>query len=513
MDFNLLLDVAKNKTYTVRKGNKRVLNFRKNKYDEISGEKSKTFEMMSNLIDSRFYDIMRKTNTKLAGIDVNKAVTTINSTSAFLALSFNYASGVANVINGNAQLFMESVFKGMFIKASSIKKANGLYAKDLPNTLKDVTSPINMSYTNQVAELFNTWGHFNLSNANFLKSDLVKKGLSTEALQVFQESGEHWLQSVTTMSVLDGIKVMNNKGKFIDKNGKVVSESNAASLLDMLKKDEGGRVYLDPAVVYTTHSKLSKWKEGGKEKVQALIIKKLYDVVGNYRKIDQPDLMRTPWGQLIMLYRKYFFTMGIRRFRGIETVGKPYEDLSEDDLRYSYALQDYEEGVYTTLIRYIITSLKGKKKYLLRSNWNELSDMQKHQIKFALTEFSLTLVMVPVALAVMEALNAGDDEKAYFLMYQLRRLDTELSQFYAPGEAFKMIKSPIPSLRLIEQMGTIFAQTFAPWTWDDVYERGPKKGQSKYKVKVMKQIPVLKEFQRTFEDLYDYQKNTFGVGF
>ena len=65
------------------------------------------------------------------------------------------------------------------------------------------------------------------------------------------------------MAVLDGIKVLNKDGKFIDKAGNVVPEKKAASLLDMFIKDDSGLVTLNPNVVYTTHSRLSAWKDGG----------------------------------------------------------------------------------------------------------------------------------------------------------------------------------------------------------------------------------------------------------
>lgn len=513
MDFNYLLDIAKHKEYYPKKGTTKVLNWRRDKLDKIKGSQSSTYKMMNNLMESRFYDIMRKSNTKVGKIDVNKAVSFINGASAFLSLSLNIASGTANVVNANAQMFLESFIKGDKITAKGIKKANSIYAKHFANTLNDITDPINTSFVNQVNEIFNVRGHFNLSQSNFLKSDLIKKGLSRESLQVFQESGEHWVQSVVTMSVLEGIKVLNSNGDFINKEGKVVkTEKEAASLLDMMKKDEGGLVQVNPEVGYTTHSRTSLWNEGGREKVAQLIVKKLYDTIGNYRRIDQPDIMRSAGGQLMMLYRKYFIPMGQARFRGIEYSLKPEDELEEDERRYSYALQEYEEGTYVSLIRYISQSIKDKKYYILsRSNWENLSDYQRHNIKRAVGEFVLTFVMLPLAIRFVMA-GADDNEYLYFLAYQLRRLDTELSQYFDPSEAFKMIRSPIPSARLLETAGTIFTGVFTPWTWDEQYMQGPNKGESKLKVRIEKQIPVLKEFRRSYEDLFNYQNSNVGTG-
>jgi hypothetical protein len=507
---NFLLDIAKRKEYNPKQ---KVINWRNKKSDEIKGIESNTFKMMNNMLESRFYDIARKSNAKFGKADLNKIVSFVNSASAFLALSLNYASGTANVVNANAQLFLESFIKGQFISAKGIAKANSIYSKHLPNTLNDVTSPINSSYVNQLAEMFNIRGEFNLSNANFLKSDLIKKGLSRESLQVFQESGEHWIQSVTQMSVLEGIKVMDANGNFITKKGNVTkSEKNAASLLDMLQKDEAGIVRLNDKVKYTTHTKNVPWKDGGREQIASLIIKKLNDTIGNYRKIDQPDIMRGPGGQLLMLYRKYFVPMGQARFRGWEHMLRPEEDLEDGDRTFSYGLHEYEEGTYVSLIRYIYTSLRDKKNFLMfRSNWDKMTDYQRHNVKRAITEFMLIYIMLPLTQSLLFAMAGDDDDYVFFLAYQLRRLDTELSQYHSPREAFKMIRSPIPSARLID-LGVTIMTGIAPWNWDEKYVQGPHKGESKLKIKVQKQIPVIKEFRRTFEDLYDYQTSNVGTG-
>ena len=515
LDLNFLVDIAKDKQYYQKEGTQKILNLGTKKLNIAQGKDTNTYKMMNNILESRFYDIMNKNGSKLGKADMNKVVGFINKSSAFLALSLNIASGTANVLNANAQMFLESFIKGDTIKASSIKKANAIYGKDLPNVLRDVTNPINESYTNQINEMFNSRGLFNLSNSSFLQSDLAKKGLTTESLQVFQESGEHWIQSIITMSVLDGIKVMNDNNKFINKDGKVTTEAKAASLLDMLQTDpETGIVQVSDKVVYTTHSNLSKWNEGGKEKVDALVRKKTYDSIGNYTETDQPDVMRHWLGKLLMLFRRYLVPMGQSRLRGIEYSAKRKEQLTEDEKRYSYALQEYEEGTYTTLVRYIVTAFKNKQFGILSTpNWDKLTDYEKHNIKRSVVEVVLTAGLLPLISQFLAAAADGDDDEyLFFLAYQIRRMETELSSYRNLTESFKMMRSPIPSARLLETSKDLILQTLQPWSWDEVYKSGINKGESKYKVKILKQIPVIKEFQRTYEDLYEFQKSNVGTG-
>src|SRR5690606_32933033 len=298
---------------------------------------------------------------------------------AFLELSLNVASGAANVINANAQMFIEGLIKGRFLDKEGIAKANAIYTKDMMNIFSDVTRPINISFVNQLHEMFDTQGTLRLANTNFIQTDLLKKGMNIESLQVLHQSGEHWMQSVIAMAVLDKVKVFNADNKLINKEGKVVkTRKEAASILDMLKKDEDtGILELDKRVVYTTHSRMSEMDNGGFTQLSTLIRKKLYDLVGNYTETDQPEIMRHWYGKLAMLYRRYLIPMGTARLRGIEHSYKKKENLSEDEKRYSYSLQEYEEGAYVSLIRYISTAIQNKQYYILsKSNWNDLSDYE-----------------------------------------------------------------------------------------------------------------------------------------
>lgn len=510
----MLVELAGSKQYYEMTGTRKVRSSSTGKYNLKSGSSSNTYAFAMNMLETKFYDELHKSNVKLGNVDANKAVGFFNNATAFMTLSLNIASGTANVINAQAQLFLESFIKGKYIKASSIAKANKLYSVHLLDTLSDVTNPVNNSYINQINEMFDIHGLFMLTEASFLKSDLVKKGVNMESLQVLQDGGEHYIQSVITMAVLDGVKVMNSDHKYINKDGKVVTSINeAASLLDMLQKDEGGLVNLNENVVYTSHSNLVKWNEGGKTQVDSLIDKKIKDSIGNYKKMDQPDLMRHWYGKLLLLFRKYLIPMGQARLRGIEYSFIPENELTPDQRRYSYALQEYEEGTYVTLIRYIVTALKNKKVSLLMTNWAELSDYEKVNIKRSVTELIMSLAILPLlTMLVMSAADGDDDEELYFLAYQLRRLETELAAYWSISENLKMLRSPIPSSRLIETALGIFGALATPWNLGDEYETGEFKGQNKFTTRLKRKIPVVKEFNRQYETLFNFQ-NRPGGGF
>jgi hypothetical protein len=515
-DINFLLDIAKNKEYYNKSGTIPIVSKLFKKYDIISGESSNTVKMLNNMVEAKFYETLHKGNAAIGKADANKVIKFINSTSAFLTLSLNAASGTANVLNANAQLFIESFWKGRFITAGSLKQANLIYSTTLGDSMQDLVRPYARSFPNQLQEYFNTKGLFELAGSDFLRTDMTKVGLHLDSLRVFQESGEHYIQSVTVMGVLGTIKVMDENHNFINKEGNIVeSEKEAASVLDMMKVNEiDGLIGMDPKVVYTTHSALTKWDEGGKEALDSLTAKKLYDVMGNYRPSDQPDITRVWYGKLVMLYRKFLVPMGQARLRGFESSFTRKENLKDYERTYSYALQEYEEGYYSTFIRYIMTSVKDKKMYLLAKEpvWDNLTDYEKHNIKKTFIEMAMTSAMIPLSIMLVQALQGEDDDNewVFFLLYQLRRLDTELSQYKNVSESFKMMRSPIPSARLVETVLSIMSDTFQFWKWGDTYQNGHNKDKNKLATKILKQIPVAKEFNRTYKDLFEYQNSYFG---
>jgi hypothetical protein len=518
MDINIMTDVVQYKKFYDRSGTTFVTNRNTGKINIKEEGTSNTLKMINNMVETRFYGVYKKSNTKIAGVDANKFVQKLNGASSFLALTGNVAASTMNVLNAGSQLFFESFIKGQYITASGIAKANEIYFKTMGDTIADNVKPIDESFVNQILEEFHVNGLINLSDSNFLQTDLIKKGLSMQTMHSVTTSGEHYVKSVISMTVLDGVKVMDDNFNFIDKEGNIVDESKAASLLDMYSPDpDTGLLTVSDKVVYTTNSKTTKYNEGGKDKVDALIYKKMYDSIGNYRQVDQPDLYRHWWGNMVGLYRKYLIPMGTARLRGIESSFKKSEDLIDHEKRFSYALQENEEGTYVSLIRFIATAFKEKQFYLLsESNWGNLTDYEKHNIKRSVAELVTIFVLLPIMTALASGgADGDDDEMMYFMAYASRRLETELSQYLSITENFKVLRSPIPSTRLIETGMSLFGAVFNPFNWDElttVYEKGIHEGENKLKVKAEKQVPIVKEFIKSYKDLYEYQNSNWGTG-
>lgn len=512
--------VAKNKEYYNKTaGGVSILNkfAKREKESTKRGIDSNEYQMISNLIEKNIYDIFHITYGKLGPLDVNKVISTTNSWLSSVGLSLNTFSAAANVLNAQSQIFLERV-AGNHLTKGSVKKAHEIYTKDFANIVGDYSRPIKQSFVNQVNQMFDTFGGFSVQQQEFIKNSIAKTAINFESLQVLHSGGEHYVQSIMTLATLESIKVMDANNNYIDKNGNVVSEDKAVSVLDMLAKDDKGIVRMSDKVVYTNRSLNSKINEGGKEQLLLFVKRKLFDTMGNYDSNLQPEAYRHWWGKMIMLFRRYLIPQVVARFRGAQSFYKHQDNLTEEDIHFNNALRTTEEGSYVSTARFLIhgvyPALRQLKFDILSSNWNELSEDKKAGIKKSLMELALTGALLPL-IGVLAAGAAGDDKDIEWLWtvaFLARRLESELSQFRDIREATKITKSPIPSLRIIEQVLDV-AEYILSYNWgeiDDRYESGKRKGDLKIVRKLEKLVPVVSKLDTTSEELYNGLNSRWG---
>ena len=511
IDISTFVDVVAHKPIYTTLGNKKMHNKDTGSFNYQYGVNNNIYKMLINMMEQQFYSISNKNGVTIAGVDANKLANYATGLSSFLSLTFNIGQGVANITNTQTQLFLESFIKGEFIKAANVKNANKIYSQHLKDTLNDNLNPVDKSFVNQLNEFWQVRGYLMGEKQDYLKNTLLKHGMSREALQIAQSTGEHWIQSTIAMATLDGVKVMNSKGDFIDKDGKVTIESKAASVLDMMKIGKNGRIEIDKNVVYTTHTRGVKWEEGGRTHITKLVSKKILDLVGNYKQDLRPDIYRHWYGKLFGQFRKYMYDMGKRRFLGISSSVTSKDNLREDQLNFSHSLKQYEEGTYTSLIRFISASLKNHSQGLrmMSATWENLSLHERANIVHASTELAITMALLAIMRALVKGIFDDDDKLVNFSLYQMRRLESEIAQFHSIPELFKIVKSPLPSAMLIEDTLGIAKQAFTdPF---GQYEWSHYKGENKLKIKLLKKAPGIKEWYKDYQSLFNMQNSLFGV--
>ena len=517
--FNVMLDAAREKEYYRTVGGKLVKGIFNdmNKVRTIEGTESNTYKKVFGLIETNLYDIFKHKGMTFLGADMNKIMGMLGAYTGILGMGLNEVSAVTNVLNTTSQLFLESL-SGKNMKSKVLAKAQSFYLKNMVGILKDSKNPIQTNIVNQILDKFDVWGDITSSQKkSFLKNTVLKNVSNIHAINFMQHSGEHWMQSVLTMAVLDDIKVMNNNSAFIDKDGNIVKDkSKAASLFDMISLDEEGKIKIDNKVFYTDHSNV-EFKNGGEELIISLVKKKLEDTVGNYDKNDQPEFAKNAIAAQALIFRKYLISMGRSKWLGLQHSHKEILDLEDHQRYFSEELQEYEVGSYTTVARFLIGLGRDAlydKKFEALTRWDNMSDYEKAQFRKGVGEIILSLVVLP-ALTVLAAGVAKDhaedeDDFLWFLALQAARTTTEVSSFINPAEQWRTIKSPIVSLHNIENASELIYRTLNPFSWNDRYESGYRAGELKYKRSVEKMIPIINSKSTPYKNKYEFISNQSG---
>jgi len=522
-NLKLLYDISINKEY-LKKSSKTGIalqsqyNTRRPTVTE-SGQFSKEAAKIKGMIETNVYDIMSYAAPQLLGTDLNKLSAAVSGYTASISMTFNAASGVANVLNGVTSMFIESL-GNQFINTQSLLRAEAKYFSDMPSIIADLAEPNKKSFTNQVLNMFDVMGGFSPEQQSYIQNTLAKKILSRETLNAFNAGGEHMMNSVLTMGVLDTLKVMNANHKFIDKDGNEVSEDKAASLLDMLKMNSEGVLQMNPLVVYTGQNMSVKYDEGGKSNINLLIKKKSHDLFGVYDPAFQNELYKQWYGKAIMMFKKFFIAGMQSRWKGGLTSHKAQEDLTDDEKDYNAAIKEYEEGSYTSLIRFfaqgVLPLLKGGELSNISDYYSSLSDYEKGNLRKASAELITTLVVLPLAGALLVTASAkspDDDDYLWFLIYQNRRLQSELSQFRSIIESAKLIQNPVAGVRTVQNASGLLYDILTPLDFytennDNFfsYLNVDNKGKNKMLKKAGKLVPLIPQIDRNWQQMFQAYK-------
>jgi len=230
--------------------------------------------------------------------------------------------------------------------------------------------------------------------------------------------------------------------------------------------------------------------------------------------------MRHWHGKLFMMYRKYLVPMGVTRWRGAVTLGSKREDLEEYQVFYNEALQEYEEGFYTTGLRFLFHNVipRGRKLQfqMLSTDWQNLSDYERGNIKKATVEFMITSTILPLMRTLMLIMAGGEDGSppdeddqrlAWFILLELRRVESELSAYRDIREQFRILQSPIPSVRMVENGINLITRMISPARLGERYKQGRRKDQLKIVRDFQKIMPVLNATNVSYKEKYEFIEN------
>lgn len=511
----LFLDIAKDKQYKKKslldgKWAKNIYSKDDIKGQTFLGEFSEEVKKIKGILETALYDVTSYNEQKIFGIaDANKLTNKVNSITATLGMTLNLGSSTVNMLNGQVMMMMER-FGSKYITKSNLAKAEANYTKNLPNILADFNNPVKKSFHNQMLNMFDVIGGYNISKQDFLNNSTIKEALSSHNLNFMNDSVEHMLNSVLTESILRSIPVMNKDYKYIDKNGNETTKDKAASIFDMLYLDENGVLKTKEYFKYSEYNLVDDYHNTGKQSINFLIKKQVFNLYGVYDANFKPEISKLWYGKLVLMFKNFFISQAQYRYKGLATANKSKDELDDEDLNFNNAEQEFTEGTYVTVIRTFFPLLKGLNVAMVKENLKNLSDYEKANLKKAFLEIGLTAVILPLLGAILAASAGDDDDELYFLLYCFRRLESELSQFRNPAELNRMITNPIAANRFLQNSFQVINDIFTPinftpkdnesyfdWLSED------SKGNNKLLKDVFKLAPGKSLFMNTYEERYN----------
>src|SRR3990167_3792070 len=401
-----------------------------------------------NFIASVYYGESHIDHGTIAGLDIAKSTDILIKYTSMLQLAGNLMQGTANVIIGEILIRAEAA-AGTMYKASDYRHGKGLYLRSMSDFFNDFNKIAKKSISGQLIDTFDAMqGKFRDHLGQEVGASKARKLFGSNTLFFLQNAGEHEMQISSFFAALYAFKVKDKDGKPILK-----ADGKEMTLWDAYQNvDERGSIYIDPRVANFN-------KEEFMNKIHALN-KRLHGIYNNF---DRPGAQRHAGGRLAMLFRNWLRPGWNRRWG--RTRGRVF----------NYEANRWEEGNYKVFYRFIknlVQQLSGKVG-TDAANWNNLSDFEKGAIWATLWEIGALLTTIAVFQVLSRLGDDDEDEKKKgwtenFILYQARRLQTELLFYVHPGEAMKLIQSPTATMSAMNAIIKFANQLTNP---GEVYKR------------------------------------------
>jgi len=492
--------------------------------DPLPGSKSNEYKVLESIIENRLYGI-KTINTEMA-----KFASTLMSWTASSMLIFNLPSGVVNAIQGKVFNFIEGA-AGEFFNTTNLKNAESHYFRDMKGWMNDIGRPVSTAKTNQLMELLNIQGEFKALGNKFIENNRFKALAKKHTGFAFNHIGEHYMHSTLMYAVLDKIKAMDENNNYIDINGKIVKTADKAmTLAEAFTVDEKTqKLTLNKHIRKTSFGNstftMDTTKGKGILELKQLINKLAHDMHGNYNEEIQSMGQRYIVGKMMFMLRKWMIPGFNRRWRGAvhELNWRTDNPLDVDAERfYSEDLQAFQEGYYTTGLRFMKMVLKDFKTLqfeVLSKDWNKLSDMEKANMRRLGIELGIMAFTFISAMLLKNLAEGMDDpferEALFHMTYYTRRIYSELRFYSNPIEAFKIMSSPAASMSYVVKMGKFIDQALGDMGGIiqgeelETYATGRRKGDLKLWKKTVDLLPGANQYYRDMEESTGWLFNVY----
>lgn len=421
---------------------------------------TKTTNLIRGFMDTQIYGDKNRSKSKWY-----IAMNNIISYTSIKNLALNVKGWIANAAGGIYQNIIEAGSGEYF----NFKDLGWAVQKMVGDTGKegysDLTSYLVGQYDNHTSKASLIVQMFDPTQENYDKAlhykyntHLFSKLMSGDFTFLGYSTGEQLIHMMNTYAILNHKK--------LTKNGKTINLYDA--LIRKQNSDGTWTLELDPDATY-------KDKDGNDIPLDDAFIEQAKKEVkyvnqtchGAMNSEDKGNIHRYLLGRAVMNMRQWMIEHYSRRFRS---------------MHYDATIGEYREGFDRSAYRFLWQIIKDAAHFDFQVNthWNEMNDMQKSNVRRALTE----LAIIASLLGTGYILGEPDDHKREFWMrmwiYQNKRMMTEIYGSTPVGaihEFNTLANSPMAATN------TINSFLYPILDWDDIFDTiktGPHAGENKY---------------------------------
>lgn len=455
---------------------------------------SNTSAIMTGMISQHIYGKKREDIESKWGRRMLKAFDNIVSYTSFKGLVTNVKGAFQNYIMGEFQMLVDAGcgefygFKDFFWAHSKLFGEAGvggeimeLFTNNINHKgvlFKQLFDPMQENFSKKSHEqYYSTW---------------FRQLIGHDCSFIGYSSGEYLIHYVNMYALLHHQKVL--------LNGEKISLYDAFEVTD--KKDGNSELKLKPGVTDLQGNPIT---EDYIKKIRKDLRYLNQTCHGSMNEEDRGIIHQKWWGRGIMNFRQWMPEHYSRRWRASH---------------YDYTLGETREGYWTSLYKGAVnenirdtwkdghkieamkTFLKDLATFEFRAatNWDNLNDMQKYNIKRVRTEMAMYVCLIGLSFA----LGAPEDHKNEFWrrwwIYQTKRLilDTEAAMPHPRNisNLQTMLQSPMASVPTMTALLYVFYGLFNGDLSDDI-KSGDHKGENRYWRNIKKyDLPFFKDIEQ-----------------
>lgn len=503
-------------------------------------------KVIDAMMDAHIYGI-QVNSTGIEAIDnVLNKLTGITALTGYVG---NLLSASANFLVGTHQNFMEVFGEEYFtFKDSRIATFKTVgFLKQYYSTSFDL---VDNSLLGVLFREFNIQGAFN-EKFNFeSKYENKFQELILNPFRWINEitrQSEFMTQAPLVIAILQGIKITNKDGKYLDSNGNVVEDRDSAqSLLDIVYIKNGKLAFKKDLNTLYLSQNLNKYKNsesagnilwaGSNEDVLKNSLARyvediMFKTQGMYNNFSSPLGKRNAWIRPAFQYRMFMDEYLRRMYGGITTL---FEDANNPELHggryFNPSTGKPEMGTLPTVLLWWLSrpgnhsliknpvikllnkinkdTSKIKREITNEASWNNLTENQQANVA-RMMYYAATNASLFFAVLILSALKEEEPNEEYIdrLTLLVRRMQNEVMFVWNPGEFLQFFSNPAASVRTIQLVSSWTNTAF--WTAAELivngevvkgrYQQGEHKGDLKLIHKTTDLLPYA-SFIKFFKD-------------